>query len=219
MKISVPNHKNLSAEEIVSSPYSDSIGHFLRAMAWLDYFERHPSFPPLTYACLEARHAIEYLLFEELVVSTGFDLSMEEYKRCLGNSTSFKKTIKRLSPNFEKLRAFAHIVLELEVNGPRPIRWDHDELMKAWGVVSEVLHWVGASNLAAENAQWLRTAYERSANTIRPLWRHATSGRNVILPVSSMPPGVRDIWEEFRVGNIDAEATKFRLEYIRPTLR
>jgi hypothetical protein len=182
----------------------------------LDYFERHPSLSTLTYACIEARQAIEYLFFEELVVSTGFDLSEEEYRRRLGNSTNFKKIIKRLSPNFEKLRAFTHIVLELDVDGPKPVHWDHDELMKAWGVVSEVLHWVGATNLSAENPGWLVSAYERSAKVISPLWQQATSARNVILPGDGMHPDVRDIWEEFSLGAIDVEETKLRLIRIRP---
>ena len=72
---------------------------------------------------------------------------------------------------------------------------------------------------SGRECQWLGTAYKRSANTIRPLWQQATSGRNATLPVDGLPPGVRDIWEKFKLGKIDAEATKFRLEYIRPTLR
>jgi hypothetical protein len=215
MRANIPCHRGRTAEEIVSSPYFDSVGHLFRSVSWLDYFERHPSLSTLTYACIEARQAIEYLFFEELVVSTGFDLSAEEYRRCLGNSTNFKKIIKRLSPNFERLRAFTHIVLELEVDGPKTVHWDHDELMKAWGVVSGVLHWVGATNLSAENPEWLVSAYERSAKVISPLWQQATSARNVILPVDGMHPDVRDIWEEFSLGAIDVEETKLRLIRIR----
>ncbi len=115
------------------------------------------------------------------MVSTGFNLPMDEYKKCVGESTSFKKIIKRLSPNYQKHREFTALVLSLEPpHAPKPVHWDHGELMKAWGVLSESLHWVGARTLAGDNADWLAAAYKKANDTIAPLW--------VTLRVTYKPP-------------------------------
>ena len=142
-----PSHINRNAEEIIrQNSYLDSAGYLYRAVSWLDYFERIDHFPALLYACIEGRFGIEYLLFEELVIGTGTNLSRQDYEKCLKEPTKLKKAIDRLIPDYEKLQQFTSIVVILEARVPKLIYWEPRELMKSWGKLSEYLHWLGAKS-------------------------------------------------------------------------
>lgn len=128
-----PSHINRNAEEIIrQNSYLDSAGYLYRAVSWLDYFERIDHFPALLYACIEGRFGIEYLLFEELVIGTGTNLSRQDYEKCLKEPTKLKKAIDRLIPDYEKLQQFTSIVVILEARVPKLIYWEPRELMKSW---------------------------------------------------------------------------------------
>jgi hypothetical protein len=74
-----PSHIGRNAADIIErQSYFDSVGYLYRAVSWLDLFERSNAWPTLLYACIEGRYGIEYLLFEELVVGTGANLSRED---------------------------------------------------------------------------------------------------------------------------------------------
>ena len=71
-----PSHTSRTPEQIVSEKiYFDSAGYLYRAMSWIDHFERNDHFVSLLYACIEARYGIEYLIFEEIIISTGADFN------------------------------------------------------------------------------------------------------------------------------------------------
>jgi hypothetical protein len=69
-ELRIPSHVGKTPAEIIAIEQLDGGGYLYKSMAWLNYFERVPVFSPLLYACIDARHGIEYLLFEELVIST-----------------------------------------------------------------------------------------------------------------------------------------------------
>lgn len=212
----IPNHVGKNPNEIADIDSFDSASYLYRSMAWLDYHKRSKKFSSLLYACAEGRHGIEYLLFEELVISTGANLSVEDYKKCVNERNRFKKTIEQLSPNYELLQAFTKILVSLEPKLPKIIYWDHSSLMKAWGALSHYLHWFGARNLTSENQEWLDSALPEIEKVLVPIWTKITSGQSGLMHPKDMAPVVREIWECFRTRKIDDATAKFRLEYLKP---
>ncbi|SRR6266498_4613947 len=216
----VPNHIGRTPEEIITEKsYLDSVGYLFRAVSWLDYFRRVDHFPTLLYACIEGRCGIEYLLFEELVLSTGARLSRKDYERCVEERNNFAKLIKQLSPDYDKMQQFTLAVVAVEIRAPRLVRWSPSELLKTWGKLSRYTHWVGSKNETTEDPAWRAEALRQVASLLDPIWIKATSGQSGILYPADMKPKVRELWEDFKNGRVDFEGLKIRLDLIRPLVR
>lgn len=214
-----PSHTNRTPEDILSKDvYFDSVGYIYRAMSWLDIAFRKQSFPELVYACIEGRLGIEYLLFEELVISSGANLTREQYERCLKEG-KLAKTIERVSPDYRKLQEFAQVVVAVEVSAPRLVSWEPKALMKAWGQLSEYLHWKGVKTETTEDEEWVSESIEEVRSILGPIWEKATSGQSGIMRPDQMHPEVRDVWNDFQAGTITAYGVKRRLAILRPYLR
>lgn len=212
-----PDYKNRSANQILSEDlYFDSVGHVYRAVSWLDYFERTKRFSSLTYSCIEARMGIEHLLFEQLVLSTGFQLDRNDYEKCVRSRMKFRKLLRTLSPHYEKLQEFTRIVLELvhmETRGrvPQLAFWKVQELEKSWGKLSAHLHWQGASTATIDDPDWINNAYEEIRHTVFSLWGRISAGPTGILHYTNMTPHVRDIWNDYSNERIDIDSARRRL--------
>jgi hypothetical protein len=214
-----PSHINRNAEEIIrQNSYLDSAGYLYRAVSWLDYFERIDHFPALLYACIEGRFGIEYLLFEELVIGTGTNLSRQDYEKCLKEPTKLKKAIDRLIPDYEKLQQFTSIVVILEPRVPKLIYWEPRELMKSWGKLSEYLHWLGAKSETTEVASWRTLAYTEVKQTLSPIWEKISSGQSGFMHPNNMIPEIREVWLDFKNGKTDLEEAKTRMNSMKPLL-
>lgn len=136
--------KNRSTDSIVSENiHSESSGYVYRSLSWLDYAQRKQCATALQYSAHDLRQGIEHLLFEELILSTGFKLTEAEYKGCLGNSTKLRSIIRRISPLRKKLSEFVNVVIATSNENIETAIWDHELLIKYWGVSSEYLHWGG----------------------------------------------------------------------------
>jgi len=214
-----PSHVSRTAEDIVNEKlYFDSAGYLFRAMSWLDYFDRNKQFTALLYACIEARYGIEYLLFEEIVISTGANLSKEEYERCLKDSTKLHKALKRITPDYEKLQEFAKIIVSLVPGFPKIIQWNPNSLLKSWGTISNYLHWCGSRNNTTESQGWLMKASTNIRAEIEPIWVTISSGHSAIMHPKDMHPEILDLWIQYRDGAVDAEGIKIRMQILKPLL-
>jgi hypothetical protein len=214
-----PSHIGRSPEEIASKTlHFDSAGYLYRAVSWLDYYKRSKNFPALLYASIEGRMAVEYLLFELLVIGTSAQLTLEEYKKCLKDRTKLDKAISRLVPNYEKVQEFSALLIEFEPALPKHLKWNIKDLKKDWGVLSEYLHWLGAANLTAEKDAWCATAYEELRSILQPLWEKLSSGQSMMMPPGNMTHEVREVWEDFSVGKVDSDSARIRLRILKPVL-
>ena len=212
----IPEFKGREAEEILLKDVQfDSSGYFFRAASWVDFAYRKRAFTPLIYACADARHGIEYLLFESLILSTGANIDEETYKRCTKERNSFEKLIRKLSPDYIKLQEFTKASLSAWSDAPRLIFWDHRKLMKDWGHISSYLHWFGAITRTTDDPEWIAQAYEKIAGIIIPLWEKASSGPMGLLHDSQMTDSARALWYEYRAGELSfAELEKKLAESI-----
>lgn len=214
-----PAHIGRSPEEIISqNSHFDSLGYLYRAVSWLDYFQRTDHFPALLYACIEGRFGIEYLLFEELVIGTGANLSRGDYEKCLKERTKLSKAIDRLIPDYEKLQQFTSALVALEPRLPKLIYWQPRQLMKSWGDLSEYLHWLGARNETTELASWRAKAYEDAKKTLMPIWEKITSGQSGFMHPDNMKSEIREVWLDFKSEETDLEGAKIRMNILKPML-
>ncbi|TAK91227.1 MAG: hypothetical protein EPO06_05595 [Burkholderiaceae bacterium] len=214
-----PSHTNKSPEEIIGqNSQFNSVGYLYRAVSWLDYFERMDQFPALLYACIEGRFGIEYLLFEELVIGTGANLSRQDYEKCLEERTKLKKAIDRLIPDYEKLQQFTSALIAVEPQAPKLIYWKPKDLMKSWGKLSEYLHWLGVRGETTEVASWRTTAYIDVRQTLLPIWEKITSGQSGFMHPDNMNAEIREVWLAFKGGKTDLEGAKIRMNILKPHL-
>lgn len=214
-----PTHIGRNPEEIIrQNSYLDSVSYLYRAVSWLDYFQRIDHFPALLYACIEGRLGIEYLLFEELVIGTGANLSREDYETCLKERTKLSKAIDRLIPDHEKLQQFTSVIVALEPRLPKLIYWQPRQLMKSWGDLSEYLHWFGARSETTELPSWRATVCADVKKTLIPIWEKMTSGQSGLMHPDNMKPEIREVWLDFKNGKTDLEGAKIRMNILRPIL-
>ena len=214
-----PNHTSRTPENIVSEKlHFDSVGYLYRAMSWLDYFERNNQFTALLYACIEARYGIEYLMFEEIVISTGANLSQEDYERCLKDPTKLYKALNNISPDYEKLQAFAKIIVIMVPEFPLMIQWNPKELIKSWGIISNYLHWCGSRNNTTELPSWRADAGVEMRRVIEPIWIKITSGQSGLMHPQGMHPEILELWHQYKDGSVDAEGIRIRMQILKPAL-
>jgi hypothetical protein len=214
-----PKHTGRSPEQICREHlYFDSAGYLFRAVSWLEHYRREQYFPSLLYACIEGRMAIEYLLFEILVIGTGANLSVSDYQKCLKDRTKLDKAIGRLIPDYERIQAFTAVLVEFEPSLPRMLHWDIKELKRMWGELSEHLHWLGAKNLTVENTTWCNAAYTKVESVLHPLWSKLSSGQSMVMHPDKMNPEINEVWVQFNSGKIDIESVRLRLQILKPLL-
>jgi hypothetical protein len=212
-----PSHRNRDVEKILSEHiFHDAIGFGYRAASWIDYAKRTGNFAALNYACIDERLSIEHLIFEQIVITTEPALTEDNYRRCLSEPRKLHKLLNKIVPDYEQLLDFTEIVTELSPGIPRVNKWKIKELMKSWGDLSAFLHWTGAHVQTTEALGWQRDAIKKASNIIEPLWEKMSSGRNGSIRVDSMPPNVRDVWDDFRVGKISPESARIRLKTVWP---
>ncbi len=136
---------NKTAEMILAEPPpTDSGGYFFRAMAWLNFALRNDS-PSAIHYYTSLRSAVRSRgpsSFEILVVC-GAVSSEAEYKKCLGNTAGYMKAVLEARVKYEPLAAFVREVEALAPTGAPYAYWDLDGLMKAWGIASSYLHFIG----------------------------------------------------------------------------
>ena len=215
-----PSHTARTPEQIISENiYFDSAGYLYRAMSWIDHFERNDQYAALLYACIEARYGIEYLIFEEIIISTGADLSMEEYEQCLKTPTKLYNALKRISPDYERLQGFAKIIVRLEPKFPKIIQLQPKKLLKAWGSISNYLHWCGSRNNTTEVKQWRLDAGNNIRGIVEPIWLKISSGQSAIMHPKDMHPEILELWEKYKNNDIDAEGIKIRMDILKPMLQ
>ncbi len=204
-----PEYRNRSTDAIISEDvYFDSVGHTYRALSWLDIAKRNRNVSAFQYATLEVRLAIENLMFEEILMSVGHELDKAEYEKCKGSSTKLKKILRRLSPDYEKLVEFTRIINSVNPNAPPLISWDHGRLMKLWGKVSDFLHWQGTVDETYDSAGWFEDAIKLTEEAALHIWENLHQGYSGVLMPAKMQPEIRDYWEKFRNGKVDAKTVE-----------
>lgn len=215
--MTAPSHKGRSAEQIISEHiYHDAPGFSYRAASWLDLARRTDHFAALHYACIDARLAIEHLIFEQLAISAGADLDADAYQQCLAEPRKLDKLLNKIVPHYERLQAFTEIVQSLSPEIPPVNQWDIKELRKRWGRLSRYLHWMGAHPETTENPTWQAEAIQNAADIVDNLWEKISTGHSGSIRLDSMPSHVHEIWERFKAGEIDRESARTRLELVRP---
>ena len=215
-----PEFRGRSPEEIISQEvYFDSVGYTYRSLSWLDISKRERNVPALQYAAHDVRQAVEQLLFEEIIMSVGTELDRKEYEKCKGNSTKLYKVVRRLNPDYQKLVKFTQAIASADPQWPPIESWDHNKLMKHWGMVSNYLHWAGEPAETVESDNWLSEGISFVENAAEYIWHKMSTGYTGIMMSEDMQPEIRECWERFRVNEISFNAAKRIVHLAQPVLR
>ena len=211
-----PNYRNRTPKEIISKQiYHNASGFMYRAMSWLDVADRSGHFAAFHYACIDARQAIEHLIFEQLAITAGDGLDAEKYERCVANPRKLDKLLQQIVPDYEKLQEFTKLVGSLSPDLPLVNQWDIKDLRKSWGRLSRYLHWTGAHPETTEDPSWQAQAIQEVKTIIEPIWQKISSAHSGSFRLESMRQPVREIWNEFRSGQIDFKSAQVRLDLVR----
>ena len=160
---------------------------------------------------------IEYLLFEQVIIATGANLTEEEYQRCVKDG-SIEKALRRIVPDYKKLRKFTVAVASIDSVTPKLIEWDPQSLMKASGKLLAYLHWQGVQGRTTEDTDWAARALKDARSIVEPIWTQISSRQNGILHRSQMTPEILALWKRYRDVRLDLASVRFRLDYLLPAL-
>src|SRR5262249_41522645 len=202
----IPKYIDRLPEQIISEKvYFDSVGYIYRALSWLDIAKKRLNVSALHYAAHDARQGIEQLLFEELVLSVGTNLDRVEYKKYKGNATKLHNIVRRLSPDYEKLAQFTQAIMSTDPKTSPIEIWNHKELMKHWGSVSNYLHWAGEPRETVESKEWIETGIKAVEAAANHIWEKTTRGYTGIMMPHKMQPEIHELWDRFKAGQVDLE--------------
>lgn len=202
-------YKNRSPQNIITqNVYFDSSGYTYRALSWLDFAKKERNVCAFQYSAHDIRQAIEQLFFEEIVRCVGTKLDDREYKKCKGSSTKLHKIINRLNPDYQKLVQFIQAVFSINSKAPPIISFDHKELLKHWGKVSNYLHWIGAAPETFDSQDWLDNGFKIVEAAAQYIWQKKKSGYSGIMMPKDMQPEIKEYWEKYRDGIVDIDAVK-----------
>jgi len=204
---------------VTEDVFFDSVGYAYRALSWLDIAKGRQNVCALQYAALDARQAIEHLLFEVLILSVGSALDGKEYAKCRGNSTKLSKFIRRLQPHYNKLVEFNKAIVSTDPSAPPIIGWDLSVLMKHWGMLSGYLHWTGGPADTVESERWFNEGVQVIEAAAAFLWDNHQRGFTAMVRPDRMEPSVRAIWERFRDDDLDIDGVKVSLQLAVPVLK
>lgn len=214
----IPDLSSRTAEEIVGENlYFDSAGYFYRAMSWLNYFDKNDKFTALLYSCIEARYGIEYLMFEELILSTGSNMTKEEYEECLKQPTKLYNVFRKISPDYERLQGFTKIIISFDENAPVLIQWNLKKLLKSWGSISNYLHWCGSKDKTTESTKWRADTATKVRSAIEPLWLNMISGNSGLMHPKDMHPEIYNLWIQYKANKLNANEIRSKVEILSET--
>lgn len=215
----IPAYEKRTPEDIASAEHQcDSAWHVWQALSWLDYAKRQSSTTAVQYAALELRQGIEYLWFDMIVTALGGKLDIAAYRRCRGESTKMYKILERLSPDYVKLVRFTLICGTHGPAQPAIIEWDIPALKRWHGEVSQYLHFIGTAGETTASAKWFVHALSTIDAGTQYIWQRLTKAHTGLLSIASMPPEVKDAWEQFKTGQINEADVRMRLRLAEPVL-
>jgi len=215
----IPNYLNRSADSIVSDKiHFESSDYIYRALSWLDLAKRKSSPVAFQYAVHDARQGIEQLLFEELILSVGTKLDRAKYEKCLGNSTKLHMMINRLAPEREKLARFNQASFSVGNIRISLVVWDHKQLMKYWGKLSQYLHWAGAIDETIKKESWVEAGIVVAEKACLYIWKNQTQKETGIMLPNDMHPEILHLWERYKNGKIEIEEVRISLQLFEPAI-
>lgn len=97
--------------------------------------------------------------------------------------------------------------------------WNHKDLMKYWGSVSNYLHWAGEPRETVESKEWVTTGINAVQAAANHIWEKKTRGYTGIMMPHNMQPEIRELWDRCKAGQVDLEHVKRAANLALPILR
>ncbi len=215
--MSTPNFLDRNPDQILEETnFFESSGRTYKALSWLDYAKKNRNVSALEYAALEARMAIEQLLFEQIIIGVGTELDATNYKKCSGSAKDLSKVIQKLIPRYEKLVDFT---IAMAPPGIPITKWDNQALIRFSGRVSTYLHWTGGIDSTIQSPRWLTEGIAVVEEAASYIWNGLTRGNTGVMQLHKLEPEMFELWELFFEDKISLTAAVSRADALESILR
>jgi hypothetical protein len=191
----------------------------LQAESLSRFAKEHNSSTALVYSALEARTAIEQLIFSIIWLCRGAvdDKTLAECKKTDG----LGRVLRQTEPDYRKMNRFMKVCLELESQAPNIIEWDMAILKRSWSDLSEYCHFQHPAQLWKGKmfATWLSKGIAVVEKVFHYFETNMSRANTATFRRDSMPPEVVQAWEDFRDDRLNEADLKLRLQIMQPALR
>jgi hypothetical protein len=194
--------------------------HLHQVKSWLRFDRDRHLGNILAYAAYELRCAIERCLFELLVFMKDLKLSKEEEKKCnsWAGLTSLMNEASRSYKEYQKRVVFTNIavrVMRMPVPPVNPVNIAF--LRDSWQKVSIYCHMQLRPEETFNDKEWVERGFAEIAKTLAEFERIYKDSFG-IGDISSMPPEVRELYQDFVADRVDQRQVEARLRLMEPVL-
>ena len=192
--------------------------HVEQARRLLEIALNQGSATALVYAALEGRNAIERLVFEMSMLATGGKFTPEQLRTAQRKDGVFELLAEALN-KYRRHIEFRNLCME--VLGT-PLRFPVPDIRRCKRLRADLnpyCHCQLEPQVTVRNktSDWFvsgTTAVKETCDFLDPL----LSAPQGVLQLQTMPVEIREIFEAYVAGNIDAGSTRTRLDIMRPVL-
>ncbi len=192
--------------------------HVAQSRRLLDVALRQGSATALTYAALEARNAVERLVFEMSVLATGGKFTPKQLRSAQKKDGLFKLLDEALH-NYRRHIEFQNICMDLMGSSTRFPVPDIRRCKRLRTDLSSYCHcqFDPQATIRDPAGQWFVSGtaiVKQTCDFLDPL---LTAPHGVIHP-ETMSDEVREVFDAYLAGNIDSASTRTRLDIMLPVL-
>ena len=186
----------------------------------LDIAMHERSHTALVYAALEARSAIERVVFELIGAAINFQFTIKMLEECRKKDGVFR-VLSSVMPDYRLHLQFTNLVLEVDDADFRCAELDIKKCRSLWSALAQYCHFLQdpKKTIEAQMESWLAQGIATVKEANGYLRTLLTEGRLGVLPVANMSLETRTIFNKFVKGKIGRREARQSLELMTPGLR
>jgi len=215
------NNKTSPMNELLLKPRQVTTGWLVvQSESLLKIAEEKSSHTALIYAALEARNALERVVFELIVVACGAHPPEAIVEHCRRKDGVFQ-ALGKVIPHYRLHLEFTNLVLEVDDAPFRCAQLDIKRCKRLWSELAQYCHFIAdpKKTIDAEMQTWLAAGVAIVKEADAYLRTTLTRGQLSILPTQNMPPETKEIFEKFVIGKISKSQARRSLELLTPGLK
>ena len=208
-----------NAEDLLTHRRDVTSGwYFDQARALLDFAIRNLSATALVYAALEARNSLERFVLEMSIAAIDGRLTQEQVRMAQNQDGAFR-LLRDAMNNYRQQIEFTNIALDLCGNPFRVAIPDITSFRRLRTDLSDYCHFQldPIDMVGHPQSAWFSAGVARVQDALDLIF-NLKSQLNGVLQRDQMETEVRDVFDAFVGGQIDAQTTRLRLQIMQPVL-
>lgn len=170
----------------------------------------------IIYAALEFRLAIEQLVFTVIVIGKGEPLTEDVLAECRKKDGLFR-VLDEVSPKYSLRCRFSNMLSSFHPELPQIAEWDVRSFRRHYTALSELCHsQLVVRDVASDPAGW-----NHKIALLEEVYAFLEAGMKKgtgTLKMEDSHPVIKDLWEKFSSGAINAEELRNRYALVKPVL-